>query len=343
MRAFVTGGCGFVGSALVRRLVADKNNVVLNFDALTYAADQRSLESISSQDNYQFFHGDIRDRAQFASAFTSFQPDVVLHLAAESHVDRSISGPGEFLQTNIFGTFIILETVRDWLDDRTSAAVDDFRLIHVSTDEVFGDLGPDDLAFSETSAYRPSSPYSASKAASDHLVKSWHRTYGIPAIITNCSNNYGPYQLPEKLIPLMILAAISDGFLPVYGEGLNIRDWLHVDDHVDALITIARLGDTGENFNIGGGCERRNIDVIHSICRILDMIKPKPTGNYSDQITFVKDRPGHDRRYAIDGKHLAERLGWRPRHNFESGLEATVRWYLENEKWWRPYFESKAT
>ncbi|ANM10002.1 MULTISPECIES: dTDP-glucose 4,6-dehydratase [unclassified Rhizobium] len=337
MRILVTGGAGFIGSALVRHLVSEIGAEVLNVDTLTYAGNLESLKSVESAPNYQFLRADICDHARMREAFASFRPEIVMHLAAESHVDRSISGAADFIQTNIVGTFRLLDAARhywDGLDVRRKSA---FRFLHVSTDEVYGSLGDEGL-FEETTPYDPSSPYSASKAASDHLAIAWHRTYGLPVVVSNCSNNYGPFHFPEKLIPLMILNALEGKPLPVYGNGVNVRDWLYVEDHARALFTIASRGRPGEKYNVGGRNERRNIDVVHRICAILD-------GVYSDKapharlITNVTDRPGHDARYAIDASKLESELGWKAQETFETGIEKTVHWYLENEWWWRPLRE----
>ncbi|OWV62402.1 dTDP-glucose 4,6-dehydratase [Rhizobium sp. N122] len=337
MRILVTGGAGFIGSALVRHLVSEIGAEVLNVDTLTYAGNLESLKSVESAPNYQFLRADICDHARMQEAFASFRPEIVMHLAAESHVDRSISGAADFIQTNIVGTFSLLDAARhywDGLDVRRKSA---FRFLHVSTDEVYGSLGDEGL-FEETTPYDPSSPYSASKAASDHLAIAWHRTYGLPVVVSNCSNNYGPFHFPEKLIPLMILNALEGKPLPVYGNGANVRDWLYVEDHARALYTIASRGRPGEKYNVGGRNERRNIDVVHRICAILD-------GAYSDKapharlITNVTDRPGHDARYAIDASKLESELGWKAQETFETGIEKTVHWYLENEWWWRPLRE----
>ncbi|MBB2700014.1 dTDP-glucose 4,6-dehydratase [Rhizobium phaseoli] len=338
MRILVTGGAGFIGSALVRHLVSEIGAEVLNVDALTYAGNRASLKSVESAPNYQFLHADICERARMQEAFASFRPDIVMHLAAESHVDRSISGAADFIQTNIVGTFSLLDAARQYWDGLDARRKSAFRFLHVSTDEVYGSLGDEGL-FEETTPYDPSSPYSASKAASDHLAIAWHRTYGLPVVVSNCSNNYGPFHFPEKLIPLMILNALEGKPLPVYGNGANVRDWLYVEDHARALFTIASRGRPGEKYNVGGRNERRNIDVVHRICAILD-------GVYSDKaphahlITNVTDRPGHDARYAIDASKLESELGWKAQETFETGIEKTVHWYLENEWWWRPLREN---
>lgn len=334
MRVIVTGGAGFIGSALVRYLIGEMGYQVLNIDRLTYAGNTQSLLSVRSNPLYQFLHADICDAEAMGKAIETFAPDRIMHLAAESHVDRSITGASAFIQTNVVGTFTLLDAARAYwekLGDTERAA---FRFIHVSTDEVYGSLGPSGL-FTETTPYDPSSPYSASKAASDHLAKAWHRTYGMPIITTNCSNNYGPYHFPEKLIPLTILSAISMRSLPVYGTGENIRDWLYVEDHVRALDLIATKGQPGETYNVGGRNERRNIDVVRSICEILDKLQPSSRPRET-LIEFVQDRPGHDARYAIDASRLENELGWRAMETFETGLAKTVAWYLENDWWWKP-------
>ncbi len=332
----VTGGAGFIGSAVCRHLVGAGANV-LNVDALTYAGDLSSLSTIGNATNYRFARIDVCDRRAISEAFQSFRPDHVIHLAAESHVDRSITGSDAFIQTNIMGTFSMLEAARAFWLELPPAKREEFRFLHVSTDEVYGSLGEEGL-FAETTPYDPSSPYSASKAASDHLVSAWARTYGFPAVVSNCSNNYGPYHFPEKLIPLIILNAIQGDPLPVYGAGTNVRDWLYVEDHARALDLIVSHGRVGEKYNVGGRNERRNIDVVRGICAILDRLRP--TGrSHEALITFVADRPGHDLRYAIDASKLERELGWRALETFDSGIEKTVRWYLDNEWWWRPLRE----
>jgi dTDP-glucose 4,6-dehydratase len=332
-KVLVTGGAGFIGSAVCRRLVAD-GAAVLNLDALTYAGNLQSLAMIGNAPNYRFAKVDICDRRAVAEAFETFSPDQVIHLAAESHVDRSITAGDAFIQTNIVGTFSMLEAARAYWQALPPQRRDAFRFLHVSTDEVYGSLG-DEGAFVEETRYDPSSPYSASKAAADHLVSAWARTYGFPAVISNCSNNYGPYHFPEKLIPLIILNAVHGKPLPVYGAGANVRDWLYVDDHARALDVIVTRGRIGEKYNVGGRNERRNIDVVRRICAILDELRP--TGRPHDSlISYVADRPGHDLRYAIDAGKLERELGWRAHETFESGIEKTVRWYLDNEWWWRP-------
>ncbi|WP_252273533.1 dTDP-glucose 4,6-dehydratase [Pseudomonas subflava] len=338
MRIMLTGGAGFIGSALVRYLLNDTVHEVLNLDKLTYAGNLESLASIEAHPRYQFLQADIADSQAVSAALAEFQPDAIMHLAAESHVDRSIDGPAAFIQTNIVGTYALLEATRAyWMalpEERKQA----FRFHHISTDEVYGDLhGVDDL-FTETTPYAPSSPYSASKAASDHLVRAWHRTYGLPVLITNCSNNYGPYHFPEKLIPLVILNALEGKPLPVYGNGLQVRDWLFVEDHARALLKVVTEGKVGETYNIGGHNEQKNIDVVRGICALLEELAPgKPSGvtRYEDLITFVKDRPGHDQRYAIDASKIQHELGWVPQETFASGLRKTVQWYLDNLEWCR--------
>ena len=333
----VTGGAGFIGSAVVRHIIENTQDNVVNVDKLTYAGNLESLESVENNPRYAFEQVDICDAKALARVFEHHQPDAVMHLAAESHVDRSIDGPAAFIETNIVGTYTLLEAARAYwnsLNDERKAA---FRFHHISTDEVYGDLeGTDDL-FTETTPYAPSSPYSASKASSDHLVRAWLRTYGLPTIVTNCSNNYGPFHFPEKLIPLMILNALDGKPLPVYGNGQQIRDWLFVEDHARALYKVVTEGKVGETYNIGGHNEKANIDVVHTICSLLEELVPnKPEGvaKYEDLITYVKDRPGHDVRYAIDAAKIGRELGWKPQETFESGIRKTVEWYLNNKKWW---------
>lgn len=330
MKILVTGGAGFIGSAVVRHAIAAGHSVV-NLDALTYAACLDNVASVSDSPNYAFEKVDIRDRAELDRVFARHQPDAVMHLAAESHVDRSIDGPGDFIETNITGTYQMLEAARAYWMARDR--FDGFRFHHISTDEVFGSLG-DTGQFTETTPYDPRSPYSASKAASDHLVRAWAETYGLPVVMTNCSNNYGPFHFPEKLVPVVILRALAGEPIPVYGEGLNVRDWLYVEDHADALLTVLQKGELNRSYNIGGENEARNIDLVQMICGILDGKRPKDT-KYADQITYVTDRPGHDLRYAIDPTRIATELGWRPSVTLEQGLELTVQWYLDNEDWWR--------
>jgi dTDP-glucose 4,6-dehydratase len=333
-RVIVTGGAGFIGSAVVRLLTADPGTQVLNLDKLTYAGNLESLRAVANLPNYQFVRADIADRAAMDAVFAGFRPTTVMHLAAESHVDRSITGAADFIQTNITGTFTLLEAARAYWSALPAGPKAAFRFLHVSTDEVYGSLGPEGL-FEETTPYDPSSPYSASKAASDHLASAWMRTYGLPVVISNCSNNYGPFHFPEKLIPLVILNALEGKPLPVYGDGSNIRDWLFVEDHARALWTIVQTGRLGEKYNVGGRNERSNLTVVRTICDVLDELIPagQPRRNL---IAFVTDRPGHDQRYAIDATKLESELGWRAQETFESGIARTVRWYLDNEWWWRP-------
>ncbi len=330
MKILVTGGAGFIGSAVVR-LAVERGHHVVNLDALTYAACLENVASVADSPLYAFEQADIRDRAALDKVFAKHQPDAVMHLAAESHVDRSIDGPGDFIETNINGTYNMLEAARSYWE--TKGRPDDFRFHHISTDEVYGTLG-DTGQFTEETPYAPNSPYSASKAASDHLVRAWHETYGLPMVMTNCSNNYGPYHFPEKLVPVVILKALAGAPIPVYGEGLNVRDWLYVEDHADALLLVLQKGKLGRSYNIGGENEKTNIDLVKTICSILDEKRP---GNqpYAEQITHVRDRPGHDMRYAIDPDRIRNELGWRPSVTVEEGLEKTVQWYLENEDWWR--------
>jgi dTDP-glucose 4,6-dehydratase len=333
MRVLVTGGAGFIGSAVCRHFVADLGYDVVVLDKMTYAGNLASLAPVASSPRYAFEKHDICDAVAVNAIFAKYQPDTVVHLAAESHVDRSISGSDVFVQTNVMGTFTLLEAARSYLKTRQSNAID-FRFIHVSTDEVYGSLGADGL-FTETTPYDPSSPYSATKAASDHLAKAWHRTYGMPVIVSNCSNNYGPYHFPEKLIPLVILNALDRKTLPVYGDGSNVRDWLYVEDHARALGVILSKGVPGETYNIGGRNERKNLDVVEQICTWMDELRPANTSHH-DLISFVTDRPGHDQRYAIDATKLENELGWRAQETFETGIEKTVRWYLDNAAWWEP-------
>ncbi|WP_149587293.1 dTDP-glucose 4,6-dehydratase [Tabrizicola flagellatus] len=336
MKLLVTGGCGFIGSAVVR-LAVSRGHQVVNLDALTYAANPANVAMVADSPLYRFEQADIRDRAALDRIFATHAPDAVMHLAAESHVDRSIDGPSDFIDTNITGTFNLLEAARaHWTRQGKPAG---FRFHHISTDEVFGSLGPTGQ-FTEETPYDPRSPYSASKAASDHLVRAWHETYGLPVVLTNCSNNYGPFHFPEKLIPVVILNALHGKPIPVYGTGENVRDWLYVEDHSDALLLVLEKGALGRSYNIGGENERRNIDLVRTICALLDEMAPKPTP-YADQITFVTDRPGHDARYAIDPSRIRQELGWRPSVTVEEGLRRTVRWYLDNESWWRPLLDRK--
>jgi dTDP-glucose 4,6-dehydratase len=331
MKLLVTGGAGFIGSAVVRLAVA-QGHAVVNLDALTYAACLDNVASVAASDLYTFEQADIRDRSALDRIFALHAPDAVMHLAAESHVDRSIDGPADFIDTNITGTFNLLEAARAyWTRSGRPAS---FRFHHISTDEVFGSLGPTGQ-FTEDTPYDPRSPYSASKAASDHLVRAWAETYGLPVVLTNCSNNYGPFHFPEKLIPVVILNALAGKPIPVYGQGLNIRDWLYVEDHADALLTVLMRGQVGRSYNIGGENEARNIDLVHKICALLDEMRPTATP-HSDLITFVTDRPGHDARYAIDPTRIRTELGWRPSVTLDEGLRRTVRWYLDNEAWWKP-------
>ena len=335
MRAVVTGGAGFIGSAVCRRLARTPGWQVLNLDKLTYAANLASLDGVEALDSYSFVQGDICDRALVDQVLTGFCPDVVFHLAAESHVDRSITGSAPFVQTNVVGTHTLLEAVLAYWEGLPGKARDRFRFLHVSTDEVYGSLGSEGL-FTEATRYDPRSPYSASKAASDFMVSAWHHTHGLPVLISNCSNNYGPFQFPEKLIPLAILNALEGRPIPVYGDGLNVRDWLHVNDHVEALTLIAASGRIGETYNVGGRNERTTLQVVQTICALLDEMKPRAGGSHADLIAFVTDRPGHDRRYAIDATKLEDELGWRADHRFADGLRETVQWYLERDDWWRP-------
>jgi dTDP-glucose 4,6-dehydratase len=338
MKFLVTGGAGFIGSAVIRHLVRDLGVQVMNLDKLTYAGNLESLASVEQFDNYHFSQIDICDSQSVRECIDSFQPDKIMHLAAESHVDRSIDGPAEFIQTNIVGTYVMLEAARYYWMELDDLKKDQFRFHHISTDEVYGDLADTGELFTEHTAYNPSSPYSASKASSDHLVRAWSRTYGMPIVVTNCSNNYGPYQFPEKLIPLFIINAINGKPLPVYGKGDQIRDWLYVDDHARALVDVVLNGRIGETYNIGGHNEKTNLEVVKTLCRILDEMvpqHPKGISCFEELITFVDDRPGHDLRYAIDASKIESELGWTPDESFETGLAKTVRWYLDNEKWWK--------
>jgi dTDP-glucose 4,6-dehydratase len=334
MRVAVTGGAGFIGSAVCRKLIRDFGASVVNIDKLTYAANLRSLDSVADDPRYAFKRADICDRAAIESVLSEFQPTAVLHLAAESHVDRSITGSAAFIDTNVNGTYQLLEATRHYFQRLTPQLQSQFRLVHVSTDEVYGTLGAEGL-FREDTPYQPSSPYSASKAASDHLAHAWFKTYGLPVIVSNCSNNYGPFQFPEKLIPLTVLNALENKPLPVYGNGMNVRDWLYVDDHVDGLIALLTHGRPGEKYNFGGDSERANLRVVELICDVLDRIVPVGQARRA-LITFVPDRPGHDLRYAIDASKARRELGWKPQQSFETGIEKTIRWYLENPDWWGP-------
>ncbi|MFH6955642.1 dTDP-glucose 4,6-dehydratase [Pseudoalteromonas sp. XMcav1-K] len=339
MKTFlVTGGAGFIGSAVVRFLINHTNHKVINLDKLTYAGNLDSLETVADNERYVFEHANICDSSAVSRILSEYRPDFIMHLAAESHVDRSIDGPSEFIQTNIVGTYNLLECVKRYWAELEPCRKEKFRFHHISTDEVYGDLeGTNDL-FTEETSYSPSSPYSASKASSDHLVRAWQRTFGLPTIVTNCSNNYGPYHFPEKLIPLMILNALDGKPLPIYGDGQQIRDWLYVEDHAKALVQVVTEGKTGETYNIGGHNEKANIDVVTTICSILEELVPnKPAGveSYIDLVTYVKDRPGHDVRYAIDASKIEKELNWLPEETFESGIRKTVLWYLENKEWWQ--------
>lgn len=332
MIILVTGGAGFIGSAVVRLAIARGHSVV-NVDALTYAACLDNLASVAEHTNYAFQQVDIRNRAVLDAVFTKYAPDAVMHLAAESHVDRSIDGPTDFIETNVKGTFNLLEAARSYW--QSQGKPESFRFHHISTDEVFGSLGPTGM-FTEDTPYDPRSPYSASKASSDHLVRAWRETYGLPVVLTNCSNNYGPYHFPEKLIPVVILNALAGKPLPIYGDGENMRDWLYVEDHADSLLLVLEKGALGRSYNIGGENERTNLELVKTLCGILDYLHPRDEGSYADLITFVTDRPGHDARYAIDPSRILNELGWRPSVTLEEGLEKTVQWYLDNENWWRP-------
>ncbi len=337
MNILVTGGAGFIGSALCRHLASDPQHRVVNLDKLTYAGNLASLRPIENRPNYRFVQADICDDALVLETLRENDIDIIMHLAAESHVDRSIDGPAAFIETNIVGTFRLLNAALAYWRELPEPRKSGFRFHHVSTDEVFGDLPFDSGIFTEETPYKPSSPYSASKAASDHLVRAWHETYGLPVVLSNCSNNYGPYHFPEKLIPLVILNALDEKPLPVYGAGANVRDWLYVEDHARALERVATAGRVGESYNIGGCSERTNLTVVQTICALLDRLRPRAGGGrYGDLIAFVADRPGHDRRYAIDAAKIERELGWTPQESFESGLEKTIAWYLDNEWWWRP-------
>lgn len=334
MKVLVTGGSGFIGSNLVRLLVEEKGESVINLDKLTYAGNAESLVDLEGNPNYTFEQVDLCDAAALAEMFSEHKPDVVMHLAAESHVDRSIDGPSEFIQTNIVGTYNLLQAALDYW--RNLPEANGFRFLHVSTDEVFGSLAPDAPGFSETTPYDPHSPYSASKAASDHLARAWNDTYGLPVLVTNCSNNYGPYQFPEKLIPVVILKCLRGEPIPVYGKGKNVRDWLYVSDHAEALYTVLTKGRVGETYNIGGNNERQNIELVRTLCILMDKFAPMDNAkSYAELISFVTDRPGHDMRYAIDSTKIREELGWEPKEDFESGFRKTVKWYLDNQGWWQ--------
>jgi dTDP-glucose 4,6-dehydratase len=331
----VTGGAGFIGANFVLDWVRETDEPIVVLDALTYAGNRHSLASLGTDSPVVFVHGDICDRALVDSLFATHRPRGVVHFAAESHVDRSIHGPAAFVRTNVEGTFTLLEAARAYWSSWPEGQRETFRFLHVSTDEVYGSLQPDDPAFSETTPYAPNSPYSATKAASDHLARAWHHTYGLPVLTTNCSNNYGPFQFPEKLIPLMIVNALAGKPLPIYGDGMNVRDWLYVGDHCSAVREVLARGRPGETYNVGGNSERTNLQIVQAVCGLLDRFRPDPAGPYKRLMSFVSDRPGHDRRYAIDARKLENELGWKPRESFETGLERTVRWYLDNDEWVR--------
>jgi dTDP-glucose 4,6-dehydratase len=338
MKILVTGGAGFIGSAVIRNIIQNTSDSVVNVDKLTYAGNLGCLLDVSDDERYAFERLDICDRNEVERVFCQYQPDRIMHLAAESHVDRSIDGPSQFIETNIIGTYVLLEVARVYWSGLDSEKKATFRFHHISTDEVYGDLEGTDELFTETTPYAPSSPYSASKASSDHLVRAWYRTYGLPVVMTNCSNNYGPYHFPEKLIPHMILKALAGKALPVYGDGQQIRDWLFVEDHARALYTVVTKGQVGETYNIGGNNEKANLEVVHAICELLEELapnKPIEVVHYRDLITYVTDRPGHDKRYAIDASKIAKELGWTPEESFESGIRKTVQWYLSNSQWWQ--------
>lgn len=342
MNFLVTGGAGFIGSAVVRYLILQTRHKVLNLDKLTYAGNLQTLSKIEKSDRYRFIEGDICDSELIEKLFAEFQPDIVMHLAAESHVDRSIDRPSDFVQNNIVGTTVMLECARNYYSELNTERKNNFRFHHISTDEVFGSLGTTGL-FSEESNYNPSSPYSASKASSDHLVRAWHRTYKLPVLITNCSNNYGPFQFPEKLIPLIILNAVEEKPLPIYGDGQQIRDWLYVEDHARALYKVVQNGKIGETYNIGGNNEKTNLEVVETICELLDELHPSKSHkirSYKELITFVTDRPGHDQRYAIDASKIFHELNWKPEESFETGLRKTVIWFLKSHQWWKALADS---
>jgi dTDP-glucose 4,6-dehydratase len=334
-RILVTGGAGFIGSNFILHLMRDEPLSIVNLDKLTYAGNPRNLQSVAENRRYEFVHGDIADRGAVAKLLRKLHPVAIVHFAAESHVDRSIRGPDDFIQTNINGTFALLEEARAYWSELSGELKQQFRFLHVSTDEVYGSLGSDDPPFRETTPYAPNSPYAASKAASDHLVRAYHQTYGLPTVTTNCSNNYGRFQFPEKLIPLVILNARDGKPLPVYGDGKNVRDWLYVEDHCEAIATVLRRGKLGETYNVGGWNEKPNIEIVQTVCDLVDELAPRSGPPRRELITFVKDRPGHDRRYAIDARKIERELGWKPKETFESGIRKTVRWYLENEEWVR--------
>ncbi|MCG6857991.1 MAG: dTDP-glucose 4,6-dehydratase [Salaquimonas sp.] len=341
-KIMVTGGAGFIGSAVCRLIAGELGEPVIVVDKLTYAGNLSSLAPVSGKPGYAFVREDICDRRAMLDILREHRPDIVMNLAAESHVDRSIDGPGEFIQTNVVGTYALLEAARTYFDELDETARKAFRFHHISTDEVFGQLPLDDSKFTEATPYAPSSPYSASKAASDHLVRAWHHTYGLPVVLSNCSNNYGPYHFPEKLIPLVILNALQEKPLPVYGKGANVRDWLYVEDHARALVTIATRGRIGESYNVGGNQERTNLEIVEAICAIMDRLHPRASGApHRELIQFVEDRPGHDLRYAIDATKISAELGWEPAETLDSGLEKTVQWFLANEAWWRPIREER--
>ena len=334
MTILVTGCAGFIGSNFVRTWLSSSDETVVNLDKLTYAGNLANLDALKGDKRHFFVHGDMGDHALVAQLLAEHRPRAVLNFAAESHVDRSIHGPGDFIETNVMGTFNLLESVRAYWQDLPAADKEAFRFLHVSTDEVYGTLLPTDPPFAETKNYEPNSPYSASKAASDHLVRAWHHTYGLPVLTTNCSNNYGPYHFPEKLIPLVLLNALAGEPLPIYGDGQQVRDWLYVEDHCRAIARVLEAGKVGETYNIGGWNEKANLDVVHTLCAVLDELKPRADGqSYATQITYVKDRPGHDRRYAIDARKIERELGWTPQETFETGIRKTVQWYLSNQSW----------